>query len=298
MRVYSLSNDDNDFLGFEDDGTIIDLTRAISFYEITVASCSNPPVRYIEEMITENKLSVDFLGEVMSVLSKYGVKNDFAVKVDYEINEPLYPGKIIALGQNYLEHIKEMKGIVPDKPVLFGKWPSTVIGHLDSIIKPSWIGRMDYEAELAVIIGGTARNVNASVAMNHVVGYTCLNDVSARDMQKSDLSQSLPWMPSKNFDTFTPMGPCVLVAGAVKEPVSIQVQSAVNGELKQNGNTSDFIFDIPTVIEYITKIMTLDAGDVITTGTPVGVGPLEPGDVVDITCEDIGTLSNSVVLSE
>jgi len=137
MRVYSLSNGDNDFLGFEDDGTIIDLTRAISFYEITVASCSNPPVRYIEEMITENKLSVDFLGEVMSVLSKHGVKNDFAVNVDYEINAPLYPGKIIALGQNYLEHIKEMNGTVPDKPVLFGKWPSTVIGHLDSIIKKS-----------------------------------------------------------------------------------------------------------------------------------------------------------------
>lgn len=298
MRVYSLSRNEDDFLGFEDDGDIIDLTRAISFYEITVNNCVPVPVSYIEELIWDSKFSVDFLGEVMSVLSKYGVKNDFILKGQYAINAPVNPGKIIALGNNYHEHIKEMNQTVPEEPILFGKWPSTVIGHQEPIIKPSWIGRMDYEAELAVIIGSTARNVKASEAMDYVTGYTCLNDVSARDIQKNDLSRSLPWMPSKNFDTFTPMGPCVLLAGVVKEQVSIGVQSTVNGELRQNGNTSDFIFGIPTVIEYISKIMTLDAGDVITTGTPSGVGPLEAGDVVEITCEGIGTLSNPVILTE
>jgi len=298
MRVYSLSKNENDFLGFEDDCDIIDLTRAISFYEITVNNCVPVPVNYVEELIWDNKFSVDFLGEVMSALSKYGVKNDFILKGRYGVNAPVNPGKIIALGNNYSDHIKEMNQKIPEEPVLFGKWPSTIIGHQESIIKPSWIGRMDYEAELAVIIGRTARKVKAPEAMNYVSGYTCLNDVSARDIQKKDLSQSLPWMPSKNFDTFTPMGPCILLAGAVKEPVSIDVQSTVNGELRQNGNTSDFIFDIPSVIEYISKIMTLDAGDVITTGTPAGVGPLEAGDTVEITCEGIGTLSNPVISTE
>jgi len=297
MRVYSLSGEE-DFLGFEDDGIIIDLTRAISLYEITVNGCFTPPVRYIEELLHESKLSLDFLGEVLSAVSKHGVKSEFVVTGDYTTNAPLYPGKIIALGQNYLEHVKELNHEIPEKPVLFGKWPSTVIGHQESIMKPPRIGRMDYEAELAVIIGRTAWKVKARDAMKYVAGYTCLNDVTARDMQKEDLSRSLPWMPSKNFDTFTPMGPCVLLADTVKEPVSIGIQSTVNGKLRQNGNTSDFIFYIPTVIEYISTMMTLDAGDVITTGTPAGVGPLEPGDIVEISCENIGTLSNPVISSE
>ena len=109
------------------------------------------------------------------------------------------------------------------------------------------------------------------------------------------MAESLPWMQSKNYETFAPMGPCILLKDAVKEPVSISVQSKVNGELRQNGNTSDFIFDIPTMIEYISSIMTLEAGDVITTGTPSGVGPIEPGDVVEIICENIGTLKNPVI---
>jgi 2-keto-4-pentenoate hydratase/2-oxohepta-3-ene-1,7-dioic acid hydratase in catechol pathway len=134
--------------------------------------------------------------------------------------------------------------------------------------------------------------------MKYIAGYTCLNDVTARDIQKKDLAEHLPWMPSKNFDTFTPMGPCILLAGSVKEPVELDVQSRVNGELRQNGNTRDFIFDIPTVFEYISRIMTLEPGDVVTTGTPEGVGALEPGDVVEITCQDIGTLTNPVKTSE
>ncbi|MBT4483343.1 MAG: fumarylacetoacetate hydrolase family protein [Candidatus Latescibacteria bacterium] len=221
-----------------------------------------------------------------------------AAEDDYTINAPLYPGKIIALGNNYHEHIKEMNQAVPEEPILFGKWPSTVIGPDESIVKPSWIGRMDYEAELAFVVGHTAKNVDAASAMEYIAGYTCLNDVSARDIQGKDLSRKLPWMQSKNFDTFSPIGPCILLSGEVKTPVEIDVQAKVNGELKQNGNTRDYIFDIPTIIEYITKIMTLDPGDIVTTGTPVGVGPLENGDVVEITCSGVGTLSNPVVVSE
>lgn len=294
MRVYSLSNECYHFLGIEDDAGMINLTKAINFFENRLTEFVDPIVE-IEELIYDERLNEEYLGEVMDFIGKYGLRDELAIDEPCDIGVPLMPGKIIALGNNYHEHIREMGQKIPEEPVLFGKFPSTVIGHGQNIVKPSWIGRMDYEAELAFVIGRTAKNVPASEAMSYVTGYTCLNDVSARDIQKRDLARSLPWMPSKNFDTFSPMGPCILLADNVKSPVEIDVQCRVNGELKQNGNTRDFIFDIPAMIAYITKIMTLEPGDIVTTGTPVGVGPIEPGDVVEITCSGIGTLSNTVV---
>ncbi|MCE5250724.1 fumarylacetoacetate hydrolase family protein [bacterium] len=298
MRVYSLLKDDAVILGIEDGGSMIDLTKAISMYEVWCDGYCDDFVPDIETLIWTGRFTVAFLEKIMEFVSGHGLVNDLAVTEEYSVNPPLYPGKIIALGNNYRKHIEEMNQKLPEKPVLFGKWPSTVIGHGDEIVRPAWIGMMSYEAELAFIVGKQAKNVPAKDAMNYIAGYTCLNDITARDLQKKDLAEHLPWMPSKNFDTFTPLGPCVLPAGLVKNPVEIGVQSKVNGELRQDGNTRDFIFDIPTVIEYISKIMTLEPGDVVTTGTPEGVGALEPGDVVEITCEFIGTLSNPVQASE
>ncbi len=295
MRIYSLSRDGDDFLGYDHTGSMIDLTRAISLYEVTAQNNLRPPIRYIEEMIQENIFSVDYIGNVIAQTDKYGLRDEFAVPDGYIINAPLYPGKIIALGQNYAEHVKEFNHQIPDEPVIFGKWPSNVIGPGEAIVKPDDVERMDYEAELAVIISRDARDVPFSSAMDYVCGYTCFNDVTARSVQKEHMAKSLPWMQSKNYETFAPMGPCILLRDAVAEPVSLSVQSKVNGELRQNGNTSDFIFDIPSMIEYISTIMTLEAGDVITTGTPSGVGPLVPGDVVEIICENIGTLKNPVI---
>ncbi|MFC1692296.1 fumarylacetoacetate hydrolase family protein [Candidatus Latescibacterota bacterium] len=298
MRIYSLTHEFHDFLGFEDDGIMIDLTKAIAFYETVRGNYIEDPPVDIEELIWDERLTGDYIGRVIEYTEKYGFRKDLSVVERYTVNAPLYPGKIIALGNNYHEHIKEMNQQIPEKPVLFTKLPSTVIGHNEPILKPSWIGRMDYEAELAFIVGKRAKNVRASDAMNCVAGYTCLNDISARDIQMKDIERKLPWLQSKNFDTFTPLGPCVLLAGVVKEPVAIDVKSTVNGKDRQSGNTSDFIFDIPATIEYITNIMTLEPGDVVTTGTPSGVGALEPGDVVEITCSGIGILSNPVAAAE
>jgi 2-keto-4-pentenoate hydratase/2-oxohepta-3-ene-1,7-dioic acid hydratase in catechol pathway len=295
MRVYSLSMDDEDFLGFENDGILLDLSRAIAYYEISQNNYFGESVRDIEELIWDNIFTENYLDAVMDFVESHSLKSDLTVTGEYEINPPVNPGKIIALGRNYHNHIREMGDNIPEEPVLFGKWPSTVIGQGESIVKPNWIGSLSYEAELAFIIGQTARNVPASEAMEYVAGYTCLNDVTARDIQKKDLARSLPWMPSKNFDTFAPMGPCVLLAPASKEQPEFGVQSRVNGLLKQDGNTRDLIFNIPVIIEYITKIMTLEPGDVVSTGTPEGVGSLDPGDTVEITCTGIGTLSNPVV---
>lgn len=294
MRVYSLSRDDEDFLGFEDDGVLVDLTRAITLYETARDAFTGDVYCDIEELIWDNLFTMHYLGEVMAFVREHGLVEELAVEEDVEINPPLYPGKIIALGNNYRKHILEMGQKLPEVPVLFAKLPSTVIGPGQPIEKPDWMGSLSYEAELAFVIGQHAKNVPAAEAMHYVAGYTCLNDVTARDIQKADLAKGLPWMPSKNFDTFSPMGPCVLVAGAVPEPVEIGVQSRVNGVLKQDSNTSDMIFDIPAIIEYITKMMTLEPGDVVSTGTPEGVGSIEAGDVVEITCAGIGTLSNPV----
>jgi 2-keto-4-pentenoate hydratase/2-oxohepta-3-ene-1,7-dioic acid hydratase in catechol pathway len=295
MRVYALSGEGRHFLGFENNGVMIDLSRAIACHEIIRENCARPPLEHIEELIIEGKCTLEYLETIMMSVEQYGLAKDLAVTGDYETEPPVYPGKIIALGENYLAHIQELGHKVPDEPVLFGKWPSCVIGNGAPILKPERVGRMDYEAELALIIGSEAWRVTKETAMEHVAGYTCLNDVTARDMQARDIARSLPWMPSKNFESAAPLGPCLLVRDAVSSPVSIGVQSRVNGELRQNGNTSDFIFDIPTVIAYISHIMRLEPGDVITTGTPMGVGPIEPGDIVEITCSGIGTLANPVV---
>jgi 2-keto-4-pentenoate hydratase/2-oxohepta-3-ene-1,7-dioic acid hydratase in catechol pathway len=295
MKVYSVNRDYEDFLVIEDEGTVVDLTRAEIFYGQAHGEAADEQVVDVEELIWDGRFTIDHLGGIMAHVRREGLVRELAVDLNtVSINAPLYPGKIIALGNNYFKHVQEMNQALPEEPVLFGKWPSAVIGPGEPIVKPSWIGRMDYEAELAFIVGKTAKNVPKERAMEYVAGYTCLNDVTARELQARDMARKLPWMPSKNFDTFCPLGPCILLAGAVDTPVSIDVSSRVNGELKQSGNTTDFIFDIPTVIAYITKIMTLEPGDVVTTGTPVGVGPLEPGDTVEVACSGIGMLSNPV----
>jgi 2-keto-4-pentenoate hydratase/2-oxohepta-3-ene-1,7-dioic acid hydratase in catechol pathway len=294
MRVYALSRDEDTFLGFEDGCTMLNLTRAIVCYESSRDNYFGESYRTIAELMRENLFSAGYLREIAEFAEKHGLLDDLAAGDEYETEAPLRPGKIIALGNNYHNHIREMGNKVPEAPVIFGKWPSTVIGHHDSIVKPRWIGAMSYEAELAFVIGRTAKNIPASEAMDYVAGYTCVNDVTARDIQRKDIPRSLPWMQSKNFDTFCPMGPCVLPADAVEDPLAFGVQSRVNGELRQDGNTRDHIFPIPAMIEYITRIMTLEPGDVVSTGTPEGVGPIEPSDTVDITCTGIGTLSNGV----
>lgn len=294
MRVYALNTDEEYFLGIEAGDDMLNLTKAIAFYDVAETGTAFEPVIEIETLLWNEQFTARYLKEVMEFVDRNGLAGELAVSSEYSINAPIMPGKIIALGNNYRKHIAEMNQKLPEKPVLFGKWPSTVIGNGSAIMKPSWIGMMSYEAELAFIIGKRAKNVKKSEAMDYVAGYTCLNDITARELQMQDLKNSLPWMPTKNFDTFSPIGPCVLLSEAVEEPVEIAVKSWVNGELRQDGNTRDFIFDIPTMIEYITKIMTLEPGDMVTTGTPEGVGALEPGDKVEIFCEGIGTLSNTV----
>ncbi len=201
---------------------------------------------------------------------------------------PCAPSKIVALGLNYHAHAKELNLPVPDAPLIFLKPSTAVIGPEDNIIYPSTSARVDYEGELAVVIKKPVWRVAAKDAMDYVLGYTCFNDVTARDLQHHDKQ----WARAKGFDTFAAVGPCIETD---LEPNNVVVETYLNGELKQQGNTSDLIYSIPEIINFISHVMTLLPGDIIATGTPSGVGAMYPGDAVEIRIEPIGRLKNSVV---
>ena len=205
-----------------------------------------------------------------------------------ELLAPVVPSKIMAIGLNYKDHAAEMKKALPAEPLLFIKPPTTVIGPEAAIRIPDWAGRIEHEAEMAVVIRRRATRVAAADAMAYVLGITCLNDVTARELQARDVQYSR----AKGFDTFAPIGPCIAVG---LDPSALDVEGWVNGQKRQHSNTRELIFTVPTIIEWLTRFCTLEPGDVITTGTPSGVGPLVPGDRAMVKVEGVGALSNPCV---
>jgi len=231
-----------------------------------------------------------FYGKVEGerVIVDRGLYSDTFLLKEVELLPPTQPSKIICVGLNYRDHAMELDMTIPESPLLFLKPPSAVIGHLEKIVYPSKTRHVDYEAELAVIIGRRCKNIPAADADSVIMGYTCFNDVTARDLQKKD-SQ---WTRAKSFDTFAPVGPYIATP---KDVSDLCVKTMVNGELRQESSTSNLIFDVPHLIEFISGIMTLERGDIIATGTPSGVGELFVGDEVEVEIENIGILKNSVV---
>jgi 2-keto-4-pentenoate hydratase/2-oxohepta-3-ene-1,7-dioic acid hydratase in catechol pathway len=199
-----------------------------------------------------------------------------------------HPTKIIAIGLNYLDHAKEMKHEIPDYPLIFLKPPTTVIHNGDSIVYPSMTKELHYEGELAVIIKDKIKNITKDGAPGHIAGYTCANDITARDLQRIDGQ----WTRSKSFDTFCPLGPKLI---SKIDPLNLAISTKVNGAVKQQSNTKNMIFDVYELVSYISGIMTLFPGDVIITGTPPGVGQINVGDVVEVEIEGIGILKNTVI---
>jgi len=206
---------------------------------------------------------------------------------EVEILAPVQPGKIVAVGRNYADHAKELGNDVPAEPILFLKPPSAVIGPEDVIELPRSSQRVDFEGELAIVVGRTARHVSRSQWKDYVAGFTCANDVTARDLQKRDVQ----FTRGKSFDTFCPLGPLLQTE---LDPADLAISTRLNGEIRQSGRTSSLIFPPSVLLEFISAIMTLDPGDVILTGTPAGVGPMQDGDIVEVTIEGIGTLRNRV----
>ena len=207
------------------------------------------------------------------------------------------PPKIICLGVNYCDHARETSAAIPEEPILFMKPRTAIIGPNDKIAKPRFIKQLDYEGELAIVIGKKTKNVPTAEAKNHVFGYTVFNDVSAREIQFGDRQ----WTRGKSFDTFAPTGPCIVTESQLKNTNDIGIRTWVNGELRQNGTTKNMVFSIEKIVHQLSRVMTLEPCDIIATGTPSGVGMamnpqkwLKNGDVIRIEIEGIGVLENTV----
>ncbi len=225
--------------------------------------------------------------ELVSVISKDSFKGDAISLNEINILPVSIPTKIIAVGLNYIDHANEMDKEIPDEPLLFMKPNSAVIGHNEVIVLPEISKRVDYEGELAIVIGKKCKNVSEEEVEDYVLGYTCFNDVTARDLQAKDGQ----YTRSKSFDTFAPVGPWMENSLDVD---NLEIETRLNGRVVQKSNTSNMKFKPKFLVSYISKIMTLFPGDIIATGTPAGVGPLQHGDIVEVSIEGIGTLKNSV----
>lgn len=221
----------------------------------------------------------------------------------YKVN----PSKIIALGLNYRDHIAESHSVkvqgftdeIPKEPILFPKTPNVLVGPGDAIVIPRFLKdyhfellRTDYEAELAIIVGKRCKDIQVSEAMGCILGYTCMNDVSQRNLQTGDRSG---WFRGKSLDTFGPVGPCIVPAEDMNDPGNLEILCRLNGRLVQSSNTRHMIFSIPEILAFISRNMTLMPGDLIATGTPSGVGPIKDGDIVEVEIEGIGVLRNPVI---
>jgi len=205
-----------------------------------------------------------------------------------KLNEPIRPSKIVCVGRNYREHAAELGNKMPEEPLLFLKAPSAIISSGDEIVLPSASQQVEHEGELGVVIGRVARNIPSDEdPLSYVLGYTCVNDVTARDLQRKDVQ----FTRGKSFDTFCPVGPWIETN---IDPNNVAVETRLNGEVKQKGNTADMAFPVAFLIRYISEIMTLYPGDLIATGTPAGVSRMKPGDIVEVEVAGIGILQNRV----
>jgi 2-keto-4-pentenoate hydratase/2-oxohepta-3-ene-1,7-dioic acid hydratase in catechol pathway len=205
---------------------------------------------------------------------------------------PIIPSKILCVGKNYADHAKEMGGDVPDEPLIFSKPATAVVGPRSPIRLPALSREVHHEAELAVVIGRLTRKVDVADALDHVLGYTCANDVTARDLQRRDGQ----WVRAKGFDTFCPLGPWIETE--LDPAAGLDITCRVNGEVRQSGSTSDLVFGVAELVAHVAAFMTLLPGDVLLTGTPAGVGPLVAGDEVEVEIAGLGTLANPVLADD
>ncbi len=275
--------------------TCIDVTKAIGDDLLEF-----PRVVFTIEEVLQVKDGLQLLQEQLRGLKRTsgGIQSYLFNISDVSLQAPIvHPAKLIGIGLNYKDHIAETKSKTPTEPLLFAMYANAIIGPEQAIVIPSMSQKIDYEAELAVVIGRRARHVSVENALDYVAGYTIVNDVSARDLQRSDGQ----WLRAKSFETFAPMGPYFVTKEALGSGDGLSIQLRLNGQTMQNSNTRNLLFKVPDLISHISKIMTLEVGDVISTGTPGGVGHardpqvfMKPGDIVEVEVEGIGVLRNSV----
>lgn len=254
----------------------------------------------LEEFIALGAKGVETAGRLLEKVAENDVKHASSPVNEMTLLAPVSaPPKIVCLGLNYRDHAEEQNAGIPDEPIIFIKPHTTIIGPNEKIVKPSFVKQLDYEAELAVVMGKKAKNVPVSEAESYIFGYTILNDVSARDIQFKDKQ----WTRGKSFDTFAPTGPCITTVNQLRDTSNLFIRTWVNNELRQNSTTKNMVFNVHEVIHHLSRVMTLEPCDIIATGTPAGVGfavkpqPkfLQPDDVIKMEIEKIGILENTVV---
>ncbi len=305
MKLYSFELDGVLHLGIEGNGRLIDLNLA---YERLAAERIDSAMPHLpSDMVAFLQLgepAIEAARRTAEFVMEQTASSDVAVLTrDWEqvkILAPVpRPGKILCAGVNFKSHMQENPNAkLPDSPRIFAKLPSVVIGSGDPIVLPALTQQLDYEVELAAIIGRKLRHISEKAALDYVAGYTILNDVSARDVQSKDNQITL----GKNFDTFAPMGPCLVTTDEFKAPGQARLRTFVNGELRQDGSTADWIFPLEQLLSFLSQIMTLEPGDIVSTGTPAGVGLfrqppvfLRPNDLIMLEIDGIGHIENRVV---
>jgi 2-keto-4-pentenoate hydratase/2-oxohepta-3-ene-1,7-dioic acid hydratase in catechol pathway len=255
-----------------------------------------PELPFLQLMVELDYFSEETFAEVIAAVGEYRSLDDLIIREPFSWQLPVQrPTKILCLGRNYRAHAAELNNTVPEAPMYFAKVPSSLLPHQGSIRIPAGVGRVDHELELALVIGKRGANIPESKAMEHVAGYTIANDVTAREMQREEQKKGKPWTLAKGMDTFCPLGPWLVPAGSVADPHNLTLELKVDGEVRQKGSTADMVYGIPELIAYISRFMTLEPGDLLLTGTPEGVGPILPGNRIEGTIAELGTLENGVV---
>jgi len=293
LKIVRYVNKRTESYGILENDEIIDLPKLSRLKK-------HPFPSSIEGLISHGLEAEDLLEELMDDLPET-LREEAAVKKDEAILKPpiTSPPKIVCLGLNYRDHAEEASAAVPEEPIIFMKPRTAIIGPEEPVIKPSFVKQLDYEVELAIIIGRKGRNIPVSDGKDYIFGYTVFNDISARDIQFKDRQ----WTRGKSFDTFAPIGPCITTANQVGDPNNLRLRTRVNGETRQDSSTRLMIFNVYEIVHQISRVMTLEPCDIIATGTPAGVAAfmkpepkfLKHGDTVEVEIEEIGTLRNRVI---
>jgi 2-keto-4-pentenoate hydratase/2-oxohepta-3-ene-1,7-dioic acid hydratase in catechol pathway len=288
MKLVTFEYNEQQYVGAVKEDKVVNLNKVLDLENLTMLDLVERGLEYVHKVGGKlDEVGVNRDGETVFDLNEITIKTPLS-----------NPGKVVCAGNNYMDHCREQNVEPPKKPLIFSKWSSCVIGPDEKVILPAESGQVDYEAELGVIIGKDGKHISADDVYDHIFGYVIVNDISARDVQFSDGQ----WVRGKSYDTFAPCGPYLVTADEIEDPQNLSIRLKVNGEVLQDSNTKEMIFDIKEQISYLSKGFTFSTGDLLATGTPHGVGVfrdpqifLEDGDEMIIEIEGLGTLRNSCV---